>query len=206
MVFFILLFAMTGFFLALATSYAWSIFFNQKPIQQLANWLRIPGKYALLKAIFLIPLLFFDIIVIKPHFLSTNAFLFFTVKSPSVLWNVLGFLIAYGGLVVINYKFKEDRVDFYQIGLSIMVYLLTLYVSNLIIIIATMVSCLNAVSDSLQHSFFLLYTVLLLHFIFVYLAMLIKRPWQIMLAIVYALVITQMNYTIRAGTLRQIMP
>lgn len=205
MVFFILLFAITGFFLAVATSYAWSIFFNQKPMRHLANWLRIPGKYVLLKAIFLIPLLFFDIFVIKHHFFSTNTFLFFTVKSPIVFWNVLGFLIAYGVLVVINYKFKADKIDVYEIGLSIIVYLLTLYVSNLIIIIATMIVWLNAVSDSLQHSFFLLYTVLSLHFIFVYIAIVIKRPWQIVLALAYTLVITQMNYTIRAETLRQII-
>jgi hypothetical protein len=197
----IIMFAITGFLLIVATSYAWSIFFNTSCVQELFHLPQIQGKHAgfkvaVLKEAFLVPLVCMDIAIIRYYSLFPNTDYFFTMKSPIILWNVVGFIISYAVLVFIN---RMDKTD---ILTSSIAYLLTLYICNLIVIVATTVAWLNTIPEPLQGSLLLLYTMLLLHFILVYIAMLMKRGWQVVLLLVYTVTIAQVNHTIRADNLR----
>ncbi len=197
----IIMFAITGFLLIIATSYAWNIFFNTSCVQELFLLPQMQGKHtglkvAVLKEAFLVPLVCVDIALIRYYSLLPNTSYFLTVKSPIILWNVVGFIISYAVLVFIN---RMDKTD---ILTSSIAYLLTLYICNLIVIVATTVAWLNTIPDPLQGSLLLLYTMLLLHFILVYIAMFMKRTWQVVLLLVYTLIVAQVNYTIRADNIR----
>jgi len=200
---FVVMFAITGLLLIFVTAHVWKIFLNLKSVRQLVPRLQTPGEHALLKAIFLIPLLLIGTYLIIHYLLWPTQF-FPILGSPVILGNTIGLIISYSALHVIRIKDKAEKFKSHKIVISLIAYLLILYLCNLIIIIATAVVWMNTAPQSMQvHPFsqgLILYLLFLLHFIFVYIAMLFNRNWKVILVLVYTFMISQAYYGIHAET------
>ncbi|STY31132.1 Uncharacterised protein [Legionella wadsworthii] len=201
-----LLFLINAFFLIFLSSFVWSILYNMNYTRSLFEPLKEEKESGLLlKAAFFSPVLLLALFAEYQWSLLAKVDFFPLLSSPFVRYNFFGVIICFIGLIFIKYLDKEKEAEQFQIPIFFIAYAIVIYLIYLIILIATVVTRLNAFPDGFLRNysytmagrinFTIIYTLFLIHLIFVFFTVSIKAEVKIILLFVYT-VILAFIYTI----------
>lgn len=193
-----LLFLINAFFLIFVTSFVWSIFLNMKYTGFLFHSFKENNESTvLLKAAFFFPIVLIALIAEYQWSLLTQVNFFPLVSSPFVRFNFIGIIVSLIALVFIKNLNKEKEGEEFKIPIFFITYLIMLYLFFLIILMATVITRLNAFPDGFlgKYSYseaerinkYIIQVLFLIHLIFVFLAVSIKTTQRILLLLGYTI-------------------
>lgn len=193
-----LLFLVNAFFLIFVTSFVWVIFLNLKYTNFLFHSCKTNNlSPILLKAVFFFPLLFIVLIAEYKWSLLSQVNFFPLLSSPFVRFNFIGIIVSLIALIFIKNLDKEWEVAEFKIPIFFSTYMIVLYLFFLIILMATIITRLNAFPDGFlgNYSFsaaerineYVLYALFLLHLILVFFAVSMKAAQKVLLLLGYTI-------------------
>ncbi|MCW8397264.1 hypothetical protein OQJ26_00460 [Legionella sp. PATHC038] len=199
-----LLFFINAFFLFFVTSFVWTIFFHLNYTRSLFKMYK--AHPLLLKAALFFPLILIAFIAEYKWSLLGHFDFFPLISSSFVRFNFIGIIVSLIALIFVKKLDKEEDGEEFKLPIFLMTYPIVLYLFYLIILIATVVTRLNAFPDGFPRNYFYLsaesinqYVIgilFLIHLIFVFFAVSMKvaprflclLAYTIALAFIYGLV------------------
>ncbi|HHF7374698.1 hypothetical protein [Legionella bozemanae] len=193
-----LLFLVNSFFLIFVTSFVWGIFLNLKYTNFLFHSCKTNNRSPIfLKAVFFFPLLFIVLIAECKWSLLGQVNFFPLLSSPFVRFNFIGIIVSLIALIFIKNLDKEEEVTEFKIPIFFSTYVIVLYLFFLIILMATIITRLNAFPDGFLRNYsfstaerineYILYALFLLHLILVFFAVSMKAAQKVLLLLGYTI-------------------
>ncbi|VEB34552.1 hypothetical protein [Legionella cherrii] len=192
-----LLFLINAFFLFFVTSFVWNIFVHLNATSSLFKMEK--ANPLLLKAALFFPLILIAIIAEYNWSLLAHSDFFPLISSSFVRFNFIGIIVSLIALIFVKKLDKEEGEEF-KLTIFLITYPLVLYLFYLIILIATVVTRLNAFPDGFPRNYFYLsaeninqYIVgvlFLIHLIFVFFAVSMKVAPRFLCLFAYTMALT----------------
>ncbi|KTC96708.1 hypothetical protein [Legionella feeleii] len=195
-----LLFLVNAFFLIFVTSFVWTIFLNVKFTNSLFHSFKANNRAPLLlKAVLFFPLVLIAFIAEYQWSVLTQANFFPLAGSSFVRLNAIGLLISVIALIVIKNLDKKMEVETYRIPLFIMTYLIVLYLFYLILLMATVITRLNAFPDGFLRNYsfpaaqkineYVLFGLFLIHWLVVFVTVSCQTTQRILFFLAYTIIL-----------------
>ncbi|HAT1596101.1 TPA: hypothetical protein JAN72_10970 [Legionella pneumophila] len=194
-----LLFLFVAFFLLFVTPWLWNMVNSTHNIHKLFDLLGIKKKEnsLIVTGLLFLPLLLITIFI-EWFWPLENITLFPILASPYIKFNIIAVISVVILLILIQFDKKKS------IELWLLAYAAVLYLSYLILIMATVVVGMNAFPAS--HYIFapesnmtinktIIYGLLITHLIFVWLTLSLKFTWRLLLMILYTLALSFAYFT-----------
>ncbi|HHF7386071.1 TPA: hypothetical protein ACPSKW_002677, partial [Legionella bozemanae] len=119
------------------------------------------------------------------------------LSSPFVRFNFIGIIVSLIALIFIKNLDKEEEVTEFKIPIFFSTYVIVLYLFFLIILMATIITRLNAFPDGFLRNYsfstaerineYILYALFLLHLILVFFAVSMKAAQKVLLLLGYTI-------------------
>ncbi|CAM2852336.1 Uncharacterised protein [Legionella steigerwaltii] len=190
-----LLFLVNAFFLIFVTSFVWNIFLHIKYTSSLFK--RDNANPLLLKAALFFPLVLIALIAEYKWSLMSHLDFFPLISSPFVRFNFIGIIVSLIALIFIKNLDKEKEGEEFKTPLFFITYLIVLYLFYLIILMATVITRLNAFPDGFLRNYsdltaerinqYVLGVLFLIHLIVVFFAVSMKATARILLLLAYTI-------------------
>ncbi|KTD33230.1 hypothetical protein Lnau_2878 [Legionella nautarum] len=190
-----LLFLINAFFLIFVTSFAWSIFLKIKYTNFLFYSFKTNNKpVLLLKIAFFFPIILIALFAEYQWSVLTSLRFFPLLSSTFVQYNAIGMVLSLIALVIIK-NFNEEKAEEFKRPIFLMTYGIVLYLFYLIILIATVVTRLNAFPDGFLRSYAgkeiinqsILYALFLIYLMVVFFAVSMKTIQRVLLLLGYTI-------------------
>lgn len=190
-----LLFLINAFLLIFVTSFAWSIFLKIRYTNFLINLCKVHNEpVLLLKIVLFLPIIVIALFAEYHWSLLTNPQFFPLISSNFVRYNVIGIVLALIALVIIK-NFNEKNAEEFKLPIFLITYAIVLYLFYLIILIATVVTRLNAFTDGFFRSYagtelthqYILYALFLFYLVGVFLVVSMKTRSRLLLLVGYTI-------------------
>lgn len=195
-----LLFLINAFFLIFVTTFVWKAFLDIKFTNSLFHSFKATGKpLILLKAMLFFPIVFVAFIAEYEWSVLTHVNFFPLADSSFVRFNALGLFVSLITLLFIKNLDKKVEVETARIPLFVVTYLIVLYLFYLIILMATVMTRLNAFPDGFLRNYafptaqrlneYVLYGLFLIHWVLVCFSVSCKTTHRILLLFAYTIVL-----------------
>jgi hypothetical protein len=190
-----LLFLINAFLLIFVTSFAWAIFLNIKYTNFLINLCKAHNEpVQLLKIVLYLPIIVIALFAEYQWSLLTNPQFFPLISSNFVRYNVIGIVLALITLIIIK-NFNEKKAEEFKFPIFLITYAIVLYLFYLIILIATVVTRLNAFPDGFFRSYagteltnqYILYALFLFYLVVVFFMVSMKTRLRLLLLVGYTI-------------------